>query len=282
MAQQQIIKSNEARKLLDKFRTNKLPIARKVPRTFVTENELSPTKTKARKVSPKAGGEVARKSPSNCMDDIFSNPSSPSMSIPRTPGRDYEFSSNSNSNNLMMSPSYFFGTPGYQTPKTINSSEKVRIINDIENVGKTLNSEHEENETLISHSPNKHIPNIIPMKLGHGQNTKKVTINPKRSRKVKSVKRNLTTNALNEIKHYQKTTDLLLAKRPFQALVKEIALNHQSDLRFESNAIGVLQHSSEAYLIGTFEKANLCCLHAKRVTIMPKDIRLAQRISQDI
>ena len=40
----------------------------------------------------------------------------------------------------------------------------------------------------------------------------------------------------------------------------------------------ILQEASEAYLVGLFEDTNLCAIHAKRVTIMPKDIQLARRI----
>ena len=52
----------------------------------------------------------------------------------------------------------------------------------------------------------------------------------------------------------------------------------QTDLRFQSSAVLALQEASEAYLVGLFEDTNLCAIHAKRVTIMPKDIQLARRI----
>ncbi|KAK3865220.1 hypothetical protein Pcinc_029153 [Petrolisthes cinctipes] len=61
-------------------------------------------------------------------------------------------------------------------------------------------------------------------------------------------------------------------------LVREIAQDFKTDLRFQSAAIGALQEASEAYLVGLFEDTNLCAIHAKRVTIMPKDIQLARRI----
>ena len=86
------------------------------------------------------------------------------------------------------------------------------------------------------------------------------------------------TVALREIRRYQKSTDLLIRKRPFQRLVREIAQNYKSDLRFQSSAILALQEASEAYLVGLFEDTNLCAIHAKRVTIMPKDIQLARRV----
>ncbi|ELR45778.1 Histone H3.2 [Bos mutus] len=65
---------------------------------------------------------------------------------------------------------------------------------------------------------------------------------------------------------------------PFQRLVREIAQDFKTDLRFQSSAVMALQEASEAYLVGLFEDTNLCAIHAKRVTIMPKDIQLARRI----
>merc|ERR1712238_276226 len=86
------------------------------------------------------------------------------------------------------------------------------------------------------------------------------------------------TVALREIRRYQKSTELLIRKLPFQRLVRDIAQDFKTDLRFQSAAIGALQEASEAYLVGLFEDTNLCAIHSKRVTIMPKDIQLARRI----
>jgi len=86
------------------------------------------------------------------------------------------------------------------------------------------------------------------------------------------------TVALREIRRYQKSTELLVRKLPFQRLVREIAQDFKSDLRFQGSAVLALQEASEAYLVGLFEDTNLCAIHAKRVTIMPKDIQLARRI----
>ncbi|EGT42497.1 hypothetical protein CAEBREN_29419 [Caenorhabditis brenneri] len=86
------------------------------------------------------------------------------------------------------------------------------------------------------------------------------------------------TVALREIRRYQKSTELLIRKLPFQRLVREIAQDFKTDLRFQSAAIGALQEASESYLVGLFEDTNLCAIHAKRVTIMPKDMQLARRI----
>ena len=84
--------------------------------------------------------------------------------------------------------------------------------------------------------------------------------------------------ALREIQCYQKSTELLIRKMPFQRLVREIAQDFKSYLRFQSGAILALQEALEAYLVGLFEDSNLCAIHAKRVTIMTKDIQLARRI----
>ena len=87
------------------------------------------------------------------------------------------------------------------------------------------------------------------------------------------------TVALWEIWWFQKSTDLLIRKLPFSRLVHEIALEvGKYDLCFQGSAIICLQEAAEAYVVGLMEDANLCTIHAKRVTIMPKDIQLAQHI----
>ena len=86
------------------------------------------------------------------------------------------------------------------------------------------------------------------------------------------------TVALREIRRYQKSTELLVRKLPFQRLVREVAQDFRMEMRFASNAIMALQEAAEAYLVALFEDTNLCAIHAKRVTIMPKDIQLARRI----
>ena len=86
------------------------------------------------------------------------------------------------------------------------------------------------------------------------------------------------TVALREIRRYQKSTELLIRKLPFQRLVREIAQEHKADLRFQSTAVAALQEAAEAYLVSLFEDVNLCAIHSKRVTIMVRDIQLARRI----
>ncbi|PSS18707.1 hypothetical protein M430DRAFT_140190 [Amorphotheca resinae ATCC 22711] len=89
------------------------------------------------------------------------------------------------------------------------------------------------------------------------------------------------TVALKEIRKFQSSTDLLLLKLPFSRLVREIALTLRpvgEGMRWQSQAIQALQEASEAFLVHLFEDTNLCAIHAKRVTIMQKDIQLARRI----
>ena len=87
------------------------------------------------------------------------------------------------------------------------------------------------------------------------------------------------TVAICEIWQFQKSTELLIWKLPFLQLVHEIALEvGKYDLHFQGSAIICLQEAAEAYIVGLMEDANLCAIHAKRVTIMPKDILLAHHI----
>ena len=89
------------------------------------------------------------------------------------------------------------------------------------------------------------------------------------------------TVALREIKRYQKQTTNLLPRAPFHRLVRYICHDIDGDLRFQAQALMALQEAAEAYLTGVFEDANLCALHAKRMTLMKKDMELARRIRGD-
>ena len=121
-------------------------------------------------------------------------------------------------------------------------------------------------------------PTKQPPRLAH-KATKKVPPNMKKKPRVSKPRRYRPgTVALREIRRYQKSTDLLIQKLPFQRLVREIAQEIKSDLRFQTNAVMALQEASEAYLVNLFEDTNLCAIHAKRVTIQAKDMQLARRI----
>ena len=86
------------------------------------------------------------------------------------------------------------------------------------------------------------------------------------------------TVALRQIRKYQKSTDLLIRKLPFLRLVREVAQKIKPGLRFQSTAILALQEASESFLVTMFEDVNVCAIHAGRVTIQPKDIKLWNRM----
>merc|ERR1712153_267689 len=90
------------------------------------------------------------------------------------------------------------------------------------------------------------------------------------------------TVALREIRRYQKSTELLIRKSPFQRLVREIAQDMVTDIKFQSQAVLALQEAAESYIVGLFEDTNLCTIHAKRVTVQLKDMQLARRIRGDV
>ena len=84
--------------------------------------------------------------------------------------------------------------------------------------------------------------------------------------------------ALKEIQRYQMSTETLIRRFPFQRVVYEIVLGIRADLCFQSTAIMALHEAGEVLLVGLLEQANLCGIHTKHVTIMPKDIQLARQI----
>jgi len=88
------------------------------------------------------------------------------------------------------------------------------------------------------------------------------------------------TVALRDIRKYQKSTELLIRRLPFQRLVREIIQDWErfSELRIQSQALLALQEAAEAYLVGLFEDTQQCAIHAKRITIYPKDMQLARRL----
>ena len=89
------------------------------------------------------------------------------------------------------------------------------------------------------------------------------------------------TVVLREVKRYQKSIDMLLPKAAFQRLVRGITADMDHELRFQSQALLALQEATEAYIVGVFEDTNLCAIHAKRMTVMKKDMDLARRIRGD-
>merc|ERR1712034_145174 len=93
------------------------------------------------------------------------------------------------------------------------------------------------------------------------------------------------TRALREIRKYQKSTNLLIPKLPFSRLIREVATSiagSNTELRFQSVALLALQEATEAYLVTLMEDSLLAAIHAKRVTVMVKDLSLARRIRGEI
>ena len=86
--------------------------------------------------------------------------------------------------------------------------------------------------------------------------------------------------ALAEIRKYQKSTENLIPKLPFRRLVKKIIHSGMGkpEMRIQSVALEALQEAAEVYLVRLMDDANLCALHSRRITLMPKDIQLARRI----
>ena len=131
------------------------------------------------------------------------------------------------------------------------------------------------------------------------QNPKKVLADKKKNNKSKMIKKQAPSSAgvkdtekakrrnkpgtasLREIKRYQRSIDLLLPRAPFQRLVRGIVSESNDELRFQSQALQALQEATEAYIVALFEDTNLCAIHAKRQTVMRKDMVLARRIRGD-
>jgi len=90
-----------------------------------------------------------------------------------------------------------------------------------------------------------------------------------------------SVKALREIRRYQKSTDLLIPRAPFARLVREVTyyVSSNRDFRFQSEAIAALQEAAETFLVRLMENSNLCAIHAKRITILPRDIQLVRRIT---
>ena len=89
------------------------------------------------------------------------------------------------------------------------------------------------------------------------------------------------TVALREIRRFQKSTELLIRKKPFNRLVRQIAQDYSMELRWTVSSFGALQEAAEAYMTKFFEDANLCAIHANRVTIQPKDFRLVKQLRNE-
>ena len=142
-----------------------------------------------------------------------------------------------------------------------------------------------------SHSKQQQQENQYPNPVAKTLQVKKATKLPEtgeqvvvvlKSKKQKRRRYRPSTVALQEIRCYQKGGELLIAKLPFQCLVREIISNCHTDLRCQTAALAALQEASEAYVTSLFDDTNLCVLHARRVTILPQDMKLAHRLRGDL
>ena len=87
--------------------------------------------------------------------------------------------------------------------------------------------------------------------------------------------------AVREIRKLQRSSELLIRKLPFQHLVRDIADKQKSEVRFQQKALLALQEAAETYLIGYFQDAVSVAVHANRVTLMPKDMKLVRKIRNE-
>lgn len=86
------------------------------------------------------------------------------------------------------------------------------------------------------------------------------------------------TVALRQIRQYQKSTELLVPRKSVARLIREISQDINPNLRYQTTAIDAIREAAEAHVVGVFEDANACAIHAKRVTILPKDMQLVKRL----
>lgn len=86
------------------------------------------------------------------------------------------------------------------------------------------------------------------------------------------------TVALREIRKYQNSVEMLIRKAPFQRLVREVMQQTKDSLRMSRSSVEAIQEATESYMTSLFADANLCTLHAKRVTLMGSDLKLARRL----
>ena len=130
------------------------------------------------------------------------------------------------------------------------------------------------------------IPSRLPKKIIQKANKKtKAQLQAKleKQKELKKLNRDKQTlHALWEIRKYQKSCELLIPLWPFSCLVHEIAQNCKFGLRFQANTILALQEATETYLVNLFKHSMLTCVHAKCVTIFPKDFDLVWRIRGEI
>lgn len=168
--------------------------------------------------------------------------------------------------------------PKLQKQATLETVSQPALLNEREEQARAFLAQAPKTEqTAKPVAAKKTLAGKAPRKSTGGKSAHKAT-GGKSAAEKKAHRWRSGTVALREIRKYQKTTDLLIRKLPFQRLVREIAQDYRTDLRFQASAIMALQEASESYLVGLLEDANLCAIHSKRVTVMPRDLQLARRL----
>jgi histone H4 len=119
---------------------------------------------------------------------------------------------------------------------------------------------------------------LLPRKTSGGHNTSPTAVAARAAGVRKPRRYRPGTVALREIRRYQKSSDLLIARAPFRRLARQIATAFSAAPLFREGALESLQSAAENYLVGLFQDANICAIHAKRVGIVPADLQLARRI----
>ncbi|KAK6183526.1 hypothetical protein SNE40_010996 [Patella caerulea] len=131
------------------------------------------------------------------------------------------------------------------------------------------------------YTPENPVQKIFASKIKAHNNKRRSDVEIKAKKKTKRYRPGF--RAIKEIRAYQRSTKLLINKLPFQRLVKDITETHFPGLRMQTAALALaaLQEATESYIVGLFEDVNICAIHAKRVTVMPMDMKLALRLRGD-
>ena len=168
-----------------------------------------------------------------------------------------------------------------KTKKTLTKENKIywekhSFDEELKSKLKWMNWEYEAYNTYMSRQKKK------PQQPVAGKSPRKKLLTKAARKMMAPQRRKLRygpgTVALQQIRRYQKTTDLLIRKLPFYRLVKEILQSFGMNYRMTPGTVNALQEPAEAYLVGLFKDSNLCAIHAKRITIMSKDIQLTHCI----
>lgn len=163
------------------------------------------------------------------------------------------------------------GSSGFNATKELNANRK----NEVKKKHKQPVTSTPKQAADVEMPP----PTSVPKKTN--TTAKATTDEGKKNRSYSKRRFRPGTRALMDIRKYQKSTDLLIPRSPFSRFIREIVASEVQfgqDFRFQSSALLAIQESAECYLAQLFEDCQLCAIHAKRVTVMVSDMKLARRI----